>query len=120
MRSSIARLVWALPLALVACGPSEGDVDQAVRAALAKSVPGTLAGNLTGGTAADIDGVKVLSIGPVQTNPRTDGKYWRVKVHARGICQVMLAGGDKEFDGNAEFDVSKTSTGTWAARPVGW
>lgn len=81
-----------------------------------RSVPATLAGNLMGGTSAEVDEVKVLSIGSAQTSLLTDTNYWQVR--AKGSASVMIDG-DKDFDGDAEFNVGKTPCATWAVSLVG-
>jgi len=104
--------------ALLGCssGPSEKDIESAVRSSLQQRVPITLARNLLGGERAVVETVRVIKVGKPQGSD--ESRYWPIRVYAKGVCTVTF-GGQQPFEGETEFNLTKNPYGEWVASPGG-
>jgi hypothetical protein len=109
----------AVPILMTsACagGPSNSEIEKAVRASLERGVPVEMQGNLLGGVEPWIDDMKIVAVGEKQG---TEEKPWYpVKVWAKGHSYTAFGKGN-EFEGEAEYRVQKDPYGEWKAEPTG-
>jgi hypothetical protein len=111
---SMVLMILVVGVAVSSCssGPSDSEIDSAVRAALKQKVPATAAHYLTGGEKAQVNEIKVISRGKRQSHG--DSKYWPVKVHVKGTCAVLF-GSRQTFDGEVEYYMYQDPYGEWRA-----
>lgn len=103
----------AAALYIGGCGPSQSEIEPAIRSSLAKGVPVRLAGHLMGCSNATVEELKILEVGSKEKSFRGQD-MWSVKVYARGTCDKAFIG-RSGFNGEVEYKVGKDSYGKWVA-----
>ena len=105
--------VFALTLAAARLRPSDETIKAAIVGHLRQQVPASWSGSLLGGRNANVRSIEIVAVGRFNEQ----GKYWPVRAHVSGSCEVILMFGaqSREFDGTAEFKVYQDDYREWRA-----
>lgn len=121
MKKAVYYLLFILLLASllnISCGagPSETQIESAIKVSLEGFIPVKLANSMGGGRYGKVDDLQILDIGKVQQNGERE--YWPVKIYAEGSCSVPFKN-RTPFKGETTYKVYQDDFGEWRADHTG-